>query len=172
MKKIIEAMVGAVVIGAVILAMCLILKNISVRGTDGTVKTGITNIIGANSDMSLSNNEGAVDSAIFSSVVQKNGPDIKYISSLPVIKKMNTVQLLDYFNIKYADDETNYLASSQDSVEITDISDMAGNSILSQYDPVGKSMVFADAGTYTITFKIKDQENRVTNAKISIPVSL
>ena len=172
MNKIIQVMLGAFGIGAVIIAVFLILKNISITGADGTVTTGITNIVGAKSDMNLSNNEGAVNSAAFSSVVQKDGPDIKYISTLPVIKKASPVQLLDYFNIRYADDETECLASSQDSVEITEILDTNGNSILSQYDPNSKSISFADAGTYTITFKIKDQENRVTNAKVSIPVSL
>lgn len=172
MKKIIEILISAAGVGAVVIAMFLIFKNISVTDDNGMMKTGITNIVGAKSDMQLSNNEGTIDSATLSSIVQKDGPEIKYISDRPIIHKMDTVQLLDYFTVKNADDETNYLASTLDSVEVMEIIDMNGNSILSQYDPVSKNINFVNAGTYTISFKITDQENRAANAKIRIPVSI
>lgn len=80
------------------------------------------------------------------------------------IRAHNVVQLKDYFKGTDAD------GNSVMELNITEITDCDGNSILDSYDTATGTILFNNAGIYTITCQLKDATSVEAIRKIDFPV--
>ena len=82
----------------------------------------------------------------------------------------NTVHLFDYFVVNTSE-AVAIPAVDYELLQVKEITDESDNSILQQFDEIQKSIIFPHSGIYTITFYIRDNQQKETVAKIDIPVN-
>lgn len=175
MKNIVKIFAECFIVVFVMLSLFTILNNVKYRSSEGTTTTGMFNILGKRTEIKGTDFDTFTDSNVLREIVSAAKPYIFYSStSLRPISENDSVQLLDYFTVRYNNDGINYKASSLDgnNLKVIEITAADHSSILTFYDPYTKMIRFPEAGVYTITFYIIDQEQRESISEINIPVGI
>lgn len=172
MKIIFEHIFEGIIAGVVVVGLILIFNNTSVTSPSGNTSKGFLNILG--NQVSEKSTENITDnSAILTSIISQNKPEILYKDDgLPVIKSNSSINILNYFKVKFSGDVNIYSASSlgNKNISVIEITNNIGESIINSYNKTDRTIIFSSPGVYTFTFNVSDQENRSIIATIKIPV--
>lgn len=113
-------------------------------------------------------------------------PEITYDTTAGYIKKGTEVNLMDYFVVHIAEDgeagsQTRneypaaelYRSGLRDfRLEVLEIKDRAGNSVLGDFQKEEGRMVFHKADIYTVTFELIDGEQKYNTLSADIPAEV
>lgn len=172
MKYIYEHFSEAFIIFVVVVGVISIIMGVSITSSSGKTSKGFLNVLGNQVEES-SRNENINNAAALTNIVSQSPPEITFQNDgLPAIKRSVSINLLNYFQIKFTGDENIYQAATLENkkISVTDITNSSGVSILNLYDNQNKTINFPDVGIYTIKLCVSDNENRTTTAIIKIPV--
>jgi len=174
MKYIFDHMFEGIIISVVVLGLILIINNTSFTSSTGTTSTGFLNILGNQVKEQSTKNEITDNATVLTNILSQEKPKIFYkTDGLANINSIESINILNYFKIKFSGDENLYTASSlsNENISILDITNSQGNSILSSYNTQNKTIIFSSPGIFTIKLCVSDSENRTTIANIKIPVN-
>lgn len=167
LKKIIDEISKPMLIGCVAVLMFNIVANLTYTKSDGTEVKGVFNVIGVAAEIKVTDYSTYTNSDSVKNHALRKNPEITVVDGFRFIKNQE-IQLLNYFNVKF-DGEADKPATDVSGLIITDITDVAGNSILDRY--ADNKISFENAENYIITFYIADTMNKESTIKIKIPVN-
>lgn len=125
--------------------------------------------VGSNLDYSGINFSTFTDVSGAADMIKQEPPKILY-DNVSIIKKNETVNLLSFFYIESSFENVNALQAEHCKIEVTDIIKSDGTSIIDLYSQSDKLIQFPEAGEYTVSFYLIDEEQRTASYNINIPV--
>lgn len=132
---------------------------------------GILSILGNASDIESRDYSAYEDVITTEKIVAQEATLVKFDDTgLDTIKKHQEVELLKYF--RFSTEDGTYVESSEypGRIEIMVISNLLNEDCTYLYQTDIGKITFPDSGIYKVKFRIKDTENKVSNAKINIAV--
>jgi hypothetical protein len=170
LNKVFKTYGRAILTSVVVIALIIILNTISYT-KNGVTYTGIFQITGKAA--SIENNSFKPESEAVKDYLESPRPEIVYDpSGLSSIKKAEIIAILNYFKVKFSDQETFVNANALDpqTLEVKDITAASGDSCLALYNSSNKTICFSSSGIYTFTFHVIHNQKETT-VKIKIPVN-
>lgn len=134
-------------------------------------RTGIRAIFGGELEDSITTTvaDGDYTTSAYETYIGRKEPSVSYVSyddngNWQQIKAGSSVHLSDFFSGTDSDGNDVVL------LKITELTDAAGNSLIDTYDDTTGNITFAEAGVYTATFYLKDNNNVETTMLVTFPV--
>lgn len=172
MKYITEHMFKAFLTGATIVALILVLMNIKVN-VKGQEAKGVLQIIGCYVTIEKTEYSSLTDGEKLQEIAQVKSPEVIYAAE-DIIICNKEISLLKNFKIRYYNstsyDEYSATAPEAGYIEVRDIITSDGTSIINQYNKSTGKIIFESDGIYSITFFVRDIENRENIMIINMPV--
>lgn len=169
LKNIAADIFGSIKDHCIIALVFVILSAVVLVDQAGNRTQGIFPIMGNILQLQAADNIPEDNKETVKEIVQLPAPEIVW-NGQSDITVGNTVHLFDYFVVNTSE-AVAIPAVDYELLQVKEITDESDNSILQQFDEIQKSIIFPHSGIYTITFYIRDNQQKETVAKIDIPVN-